>query len=99
MAAEPLHADTTALHALGDAFDAHAAALDALAATLRATPSPASALGPVGDRFVAAFTEAVARHAAEVTALGVRAGRTAAHRNAERYDTAGAQAAELLPEV
>ncbi|MEV0670769.1 hypothetical protein [Mycobacterium sp. NPDC050441] len=101
MTADPLRADMAAIDALGGAFDAHAAELSAVAATLRSMPSPRGALGPVGERFVAAFTASVSTHIDAVAALSDRAsaGAVSAGVTAAGYHTAGQQAAALLPRV
>lgn len=101
MTADPLRADMTGIHALGGAFDAHAADLSAVAATLRSMPSPAGALGPIGERFVAAFAASVSAHVDAVAALSARAdaGAVSAGATAAGYDAAGQQAAALLPQV
>ena len=94
-------ADTGAIRTLGTAHAAHAAELDTIAATLRSTPSPAAALGPVGSQFLAAYTAAVAGQSARVAELGERvrsAGMVAAN-NAASFDAAGQRAAELLPRL
>lgn len=94
-------ADTATIHALGSAYTTHAADLAAVAAALRSIPPPSEALGPVGDRFLTAFTHAVARQSDAVAALGERvqvAGVVAGH-NATSFDAAGSRAAGLLPEV
>lgn len=72
MTADSLRADLPGIHALGGAFDAHAADLSAVAATLRSMPSPAGALGPIGERFVAAFAASVSAHIDAVAALSTR---------------------------
>ncbi|MUL81126.1 hypothetical protein FZI95_04995 [Mycobacterium sp. CBMA247] len=96
-----MRADMAAIRALGDALCTHAAELDAVAAALRSMPSPAAALGPIGDRFVTAFTEAVSRHSDAVAVLGVRTGSGAggAGDTATLYEAAGQRAAQLLPRV
>ncbi|MDH6196871.1 hypothetical protein M2272_003524 [Mycobacterium frederiksbergense] len=96
-----LHADTDSIGALGDALATHAADLTAVAAALRSVPSPAAALGPIGARFLVAFTEAVAGHSEAVAALGARTGVGAvgAGDTVARYDMAGQRAAQLLPRV
>ncbi|MBU9763939.1 hypothetical protein FR943_08800 [Mycobacterium sp. TNTM28] len=101
MPADTLRADLTAIRALGDALTRHATDLDQLAAALRAMPSPAAALGPVGERFVTAFIEAVGRHSDAVLALGTdtAAGAARAGATAAQYAAAGQRAAELLPRV
>ncbi|MCW1824316.1 MULTISPECIES: hypothetical protein [Mycolicibacterium] len=101
MPAENLRADLAAIRALGDALDAHAADLDTVAATLRSMPSPGAALGPIGDRFTAAFVEAVSAHSDAVAALAVHAGAGAvsARCTAVDYDSAGQRAAALLPRM
>ncbi|MGV0813153.1 hypothetical protein ABQF34_14425 [Mycolicibacterium boenickei] len=101
MPADTLRADLAAIRALGDALAAHAADLDAVAAALRSMPSPAAALGPVGERFVAAFTAAVGDHSDAVAALGARAGAgvVSASATSADYDAAGQRAAQLLPRV
>lgn len=94
-------ADTAIIRALGGAYTTHAADLAAVAATLRSAPPPAACLGPVGDRFLTAFTEAVIDHSNAVAALGERAqaaGATAGH-NAASFAAAGHRAARLLPRV
>ncbi|MGV0741486.1 hypothetical protein [Mycolicibacterium sp. XJ870] len=94
-------ADTLLIRALGGAYTAHAAELAAIAAALRSVPSPATALGPVGDRFLAAFADAVTDQVAAAAALGDEtqtAGATAGQ-NAASYDAAGHRAAHLLPRV
>jgi hypothetical protein len=75
-------ADTAVIRALGAAHSRQAADLDAVAATLRSVPGPgcATAFGPVGARFVAALTEAIARESGVAAQLSERvaaAGRTA----------------------
>ncbi|MHC9291582.1 hypothetical protein ACRCUN_03900 [Mycobacterium sp. LTG2003] len=94
-------ADTATIRTLGRAYVTHAAGLAAVAAALRATPSPPDGLGPVGDRFLAVFTEAVMNHSNAVAALGERthAACVAAARNATSFDAAGDRAAGLLPQV
>lgn len=101
MPADTLRADLAAIRALGDALAAHAADLDSVAAILRSMPSPAAALGPVGERFVAAFTAAVARHSDAVAALGARtgAGVVSASVTSAEYEAAGQRAAHSLPQV
>ncbi|WP_234816997.1 MULTISPECIES: hypothetical protein [Mycolicibacterium] len=94
-------ADTATIRTLGRAYVTHAADLAAVAAALRAIPSPPDALGPVGDRFLTAFTAALSDQSNAVAALGERtqaASRTAAH-NAASFDAAGDRAAGLLPQV
>jgi hypothetical protein len=81
-------ADTSAIHAFGVAQTRHAADLAAITARLAsASECCSSALGPVGARFLAALTEAVALEARLVAGLGERmaAAGTAAHSNAEAY--------------
>lgn len=99
MPADTLRADMTAIRALGDALYAHAADLDAVAAALRSIPAPA--LGPIGDRFAAAFAEAVSAHRDAVAALGActGAGAVSARCTAADYDSAGQRAATLLPRM
>ncbi|WP_243858469.1 hypothetical protein [Mycobacterium sp. DL440] len=101
MTADTLRADTAAIDALGGAFHAHAAELSAVAATLRSLPSPGGALGPIGERFVAAFNASVRAHIDAVAALSARAGAGAvsAGVTAAGYDAAGQRAAALLPRV
>jgi hypothetical protein len=101
MPADTLRADLAAIRALGDALSTHAADLGAVAAVLRSMPSPADALGPVGERFMAEFTAAVSRHCEAVTALGARtgAGAATAEGTVTLYGAAGRRAAELLPRV
>jgi hypothetical protein len=69
-------ADTTVIRALGAAHTRQAADLDAVAATLQSIPSSgcAAAFGPVGARFVAALTEALARESGVAARLSERAG-------------------------
>jgi hypothetical protein len=76
-------ADTAVIRALGAAHSRQAADLDAVAATLRSIPSSgcAAAFGPVGARFVAALTEALARESGVAAGLSESAG--AAGRAAE----------------
>ncbi|MED5812477.1 hypothetical protein VST63_08890 [Mycolicibacterium sp. 050232] len=99
MPAETLRADMAAIRAFGAALNAHAADLDAVAAALRAIPAPE--LGPVGERFAAAFAQAVSAHSDAVASLGVRtgAGAVSARSTAADYDSAGRRAAQLLPRV
>jgi hypothetical protein len=101
MPAETLRADMAAIRTLGDALDAYAAELSAVAAALRSIPSPGAALGPIGDRFAAAFTDAVGAHSDAVAALGAStgAGAVSAGNTAAGYDAAGQRAAQLLPRV
>lgn len=101
MTADPLRADMAAIHALGGAFDAHAADLDAVAATLRSMPSPGGALGPIGERFLTALAAAVSAHIDAVAALGARAGAGAvsAGVTAAGFSAVGQRAAALLPRV
>lgn len=101
MTADTLRADSAAIDTLGRAFDAHAADLNAVAANLRSMPSPGVALGPIGERFVTAFTESVSTHCGAVAALGARigAGAVSAGVTAAGYDVAGQRAARLLPRV
>jgi hypothetical protein len=75
-------ADTAVIRALGAAHSRQAADLDAVAATLRSVPGPgcAATFGPIGARFVAALTEAIARESGVAAQLSERvaaAGRTA----------------------
>ena len=75
-------ADTDVIRALGAAHSRQAADLDAVAAKLQSVAGPgcATALGPVGQRFVAALTEALARESSVAAQLSERvatAGRTA----------------------
>ena len=87
--------------ALGDAYRTHAADLAAAAAALRSIPSPAAELGTVGDRFVAAFIDALAfqsRTAAALSESAHAAGATAGG-SAAAFDAAGQRAAHLLPRV
>lgn len=99
MPAATLRADMAAIRALGDALNAHAADLDAVATALRSIPAPV--LGPIGERFAAAFAQAVSAHSDAVAALGIRTGAGAvnAHSAAADYDSAGRRAAQLLPRV
>lgn len=101
MPADNLRADMAAIRALGDALNAHAADLSAVAAALRSMPSPAAALGPIGKRFITAFTEAVCAHSDAVASLGARtdAGAVSAGKSAAGYDAVGQRAAQLLPRV
>ncbi|WP_441961236.1 hypothetical protein [Mycolicibacterium houstonense] len=101
MPADTLRADVAAIRDLGDALAAHAAHLDAVAAALRSMPSPATELGPIADRFVAAFTHAVSAHSDAVAALGARTGTgvAGAAATATGYHLAGQRAAQLLPQV
>lgn len=101
MPADILRADLAAIRALGDALATHAADLDTVAAALRSMPSPAETLGPVAQRFVTAFTDAVARHCDAVSALSARtgAGVVSAERTAAGYESAGRRAAAMLPQV
>ncbi|MDF3337306.1 hypothetical protein P3H80_07735 [Mycolicibacterium septicum] len=101
MPAENLRADMAAIRTLGDALNAHAADLSAVAAALRSIPSPGAALGPIGDRFAAAFADAVGAHSDAVAALGActGAGAVCAGNTAAGYDAAGQRAAQLLPQV
>ncbi|PEG62825.1 hypothetical protein H5U98_22355 [Mycolicibacterium boenickei] len=94
-----MRADLAAIRALGDALNAHSADLDAVAATLRSIPAPA--LGPIGERFAAAFAQAVSAHSDAVAALGIRTGAGAvnARNTAADYYSAGQRAAQLLPRV
>jgi hypothetical protein len=75
-------ADIAVIRALGAAQSRQAADLDAVAATLRSAAGPAcaEAFGPVGARFLAALTEAIARESSVLARLGesvAAAGRTA----------------------
>ncbi len=101
MTADILRADSAAIDALGRAFDTHAADLSAVAATLRSMPSPGVALGPIGERFVTAFTASVGAHCDAVAALGARTGTGAVSTGviAAGYDVASQRAARLLPRV
>ena len=67
-------ADTAVIRALGAAHSRQAADLDAVAATLRSVPGPgcAAAFGPVGVRFLAALTEAIARESGVAAQLSER---------------------------
>jgi hypothetical protein len=67
-------ADIAVIRALGAAQSRQAADLDAVAATFRSAAGPgcAEAFGPVGARFLAALTEAIAREAAVVAQLSER---------------------------
>lgn len=101
MPADTLRADLAAIRALGTALAAHAADLNTVAAALRSMPSPADALGPVAERFVIAFTEAVTEHSAAVAALGTHTASGALHAEGtvNVFHAAGERAAELLPQV
>jgi hypothetical protein len=75
-------ADTAVIRALAAAQSRQAADLDAVAAMLRSAAGPGctAALGPVGARFLAALTEALARESGVASQLSERvavAGRTA----------------------
>lgn len=96
-----MFADTALIRALGGAYATHAADLTAAAALLRTVDTPASALGPVGADFLAAFRQALADQSAAIAALGENTGATgvAAARTAGWLDAAGDRAAELLPGV
>ncbi|OMC32687.1 hypothetical protein A5740_12630 [Mycobacterium sp. GA-1841] len=96
-----MRADMAAIRALGTALATHAADLNAVAAALRSMPSPADALGPVAERFVTAFTEAVTEHSAAVAALGIHTDSGALHAEGtvEVFHAAGQRAAKLLPQV
>lgn len=96
-----MFADTALIRALGSAYTTHAADLTSAAALLRSADTPASALGPVGAGFLAAFRTALADHSAAITALGAdtrTAGVTAAG-TAAGFDAASRRAADLLPWV
>jgi hypothetical protein len=73
-------ADTAVIRALGAAHARQAADLHAVAATLRSVPGPgcSAAFGPVGARFLAALTEAIARESGVAAQLGERVA-TAGH--------------------
>jgi hypothetical protein len=96
-----MFADTALIRALGSAYAAHAADLTAAAALLRSADTPASALGPVGAEFLAAFRTALADQSAAITALGTeaRTAGTAAAGTAAGFDAASHRAADLLPRV
>ena len=67
-------ADTHAIRDFGSATGTQAAELAAVAARLAAVPSAAAgpALGPVGERFLAALAEATGAASAAVAELGHR---------------------------
>ncbi|KAA0077336.1 hypothetical protein CIW52_30895 [Mycolicibacterium sp. P9-64] len=67
-------ADTAVIRALGAAHSRQSADLDAVAATLRSVPGPecAAAFGPVGARFLAALTAAIARESDVAAQLSER---------------------------
>jgi HPt (histidine-containing phosphotransfer) domain-containing protein len=93
-----LFADTGTLRAHGAAYAAHADDLAALAAALQSLPSQLRALGPVADRFVADFVDALTSVTNDVGALresAQRAGMTVCH-NASSYEVAGHRAAALF---
>ena len=93
-------ADTDAIRALGSASATQAADLAAIAATLSSLPGPATAalFGPVGARFLAALTEAVADQSRAVAALSdtVAAAATTAGASAAGYDDADGRASDML---
>jgi hypothetical protein len=98
--ADTFLANTGAISALGGAYTAQAADLAAISSALRSLPSP-TALGPIGERFLAALTDAVNDISAAVATLSddvASAGATAGH-TATSYDLAGTRAAHLLPQV
>jgi hypothetical protein len=67
-------ADTSAIHAFGVAQSRQTVELAAIEARLAsaATACSPDALGPVGNRFVAALTEAMSRERVRVAELGER---------------------------
>jgi hypothetical protein len=90
-------ADTSAIHAFGDARSRHAAALDAAHALL-ASAQPGDALGPVGAAFTRALCDALARHADRIgrlSALSTDAG-ALARATAATYDDADARLGRTL---
>lgn len=96
-----MHADTDAIRALAAANFAHADELAALASKLAAAPIAETAFGPVGQRFIAVLTEAVAHEARRVAALRDRAWASgdAAHRTALAYDEADERAGSRVSGV
>lgn len=93
-------ADTSAIRAFGVAQNRHAVELAAITARLSSASGCLSpdALGPVGARFLAALTEAVAREARLVADLGERtaAAGTTAHSNADAYGASEHRAGQSL---
>lgn len=90
-------ADTSAVHAFGDALSRHAEVLDAARAALTSAHPGADALGPAGARFTSALADAVRLHTSRVAELSqVVAGAAATARvNAAEYlaaDDAGGRA-------
>jgi hypothetical protein len=87
-------ADIAVIRALGATQSRQAADLDAAATTLRSAAGPAcaDAFGPVGARFLAALTEAIAHESSVLARLGESV--AAAGRTAE--DTAAAYGAAEL---
>lgn len=93
-------ADTTAIHDLGAAQARHASDLEQLCAALASVTADvgAHALGPVGARFAAALTEAIAAETRELARIGARSSDAAstARGSAEAYDAADGDAGRLL---
>jgi Excreted virulence factor EspC, type VII ESX diderm len=98
-----MHADTDAIRTLAIASTSHADELGAIASTLTSVPAAAaaSAFGPVGAPYMAAFVEAVAHEIRAVTALGDRASAaaSAASGSATAYDDADARAGARISGV
>lgn len=82
-------ADTAAIRAFGAAQARHAAELEAITARLARVGAQltSDALGPVGARFLAALSEAVAREAQLIARIGesVAAAAATAHATADAY--------------
>ena len=95
-----MFADTDAVRAFGSANAAHAADLESVATALLTLPDDAM-LGPVGVRFLAAYTHATAEASRAVSALADRL--AAAHRTAlaaaAAYDDADGRSATLVSRV
>ncbi|WP_102142309.1 hypothetical protein [Mycobacterium hubeiense] len=93
-------ADTDAIRALGLACRSHAADLAAVAATLSAVPSTGAVdtFGPVGARFLAALSAAIAEQSRAVATLAERvtAGSATADGSATAYDDAEGRTATRL---
>lgn len=98
---DDVHVDGTAVRALAHSHAAHAVDLSAAAADLAAFPVAAfaAALGPVGDRFAAALSDALTTAAAAAAGLaGVTAnGADLATGSASAYDDVALRAAALIP--
>jgi hypothetical protein len=96
-------ADTSAIHAFGAAHARHASDLEEITTRLAATGAQigTDALGPVGARFVAALTEALAAEAHTLARIATRMAVAAgtARTSADAYDDTDTDAGRAISGV